>query len=307
MIQGIRTYLDLSSFPPPDVIETLDFETIYDESTASFIAYWKARQQEDSSLPGFTAQSLESEPIAAIFQTFAYREMLLRARVNDAARARLVAFALGADLDHVGLTFGVARMEIEPATATTAAVMESPERYRQRIVLGVFAYSSAGSIESYLFHALTASPDVKDAAVDNPHTNRVDVTILSYDGEGTASQDLLIAVATALSPETSRPLTDDVRLRSATVISQNVRVRLVLSSGPAPEPITALARTKIAEYCASRHKIGRALRVDGIIGAARAAGDIEQVIVDEPLFDVVPTKSGAVFVPTVTVTAEIIT
>lgn len=306
MINGIRTIIDLSSLPAPDVIETIDFEVIYDQNVASFIDLWNAARAADASLPAFTAQNLESDPVAAIFQAWAYREMLLRARVNDAARSNLLAFATKNDLDHIGFTFGVERMVIEPDTATTAAVMETDERYRNRIQLGIYAFNSAGSIESYLFHALSASPLVKDVAVDNPHTSRIDVTVLSADGDGAASDDLLVAVAARLSPETSRPLTDDVRLRSAQIVAQAVVVKIVLPAGPAPEPIRLLAQEKVAAYCAARHKIGRALRIDGIVGAARTAGDIEQVIVEAPLTDVLPTVSGAVFVPSVTVNAEIL-
>lgn len=302
----IRTALDLSSLPPPDVIETLDFEAIYDGLVTGFIEAWQAKRTLDETLPEFNAQSLESEPTAAIFEAWAYREMLLRARVNDAARSNLLAFSGGTDLDHIGGTFGVQRMVMEPPTSTSPEVKESDARYRQRINLGIYAYSPAGSIQAYIFHALTADPRVKDAAVDNPHTNRLDVTILSADGDGAAPTDLLEAVAAELSPDVSRPLTDDVRLRSATIISQDVVLTIVVPDGPAPEPIRALAEENVAAYCATRHGIGRALRIDGIIGAARQAGDLETVIVHEPASDVLPGISGAVFVPSVTVTAEIL-
>lgn len=306
MIQGIKTTLDLSRFPPPDVIKTLNFEEIYDQLVSSFLEQWDEKRVLKPELPEINVLNLETDPIAVIFQTWAFREMLLIADMNAASRSNMLAFATGADLDHIGGTFGVGRMIVTPATEDAPAVMESDERYRQRINLGIYAYNSAGSIESYQFHAMTADPTIKDVAVDNPHTNRIDVTVLSSVGDGTATSDQLSAVADALSPKSARPLTDDARVRAATIITQPVVIKIVLPSGPAPEPIRALAQQRVAVYCVDRHKIGRALRIDGLIGAARTAGDMEQVIVESPTADVVPGISGAVFVPSVTVTTEIL-
>lgn len=306
MSTSIRTNLDLSRFPAPDAIETLDYEKNYDEVVADFKSLWEAKRIDKPHLPDFTTLNLESEVLAIIFQAWVSRETKMRARVNSAFLARLLAYAKGKDLDHVGANYGVGRMVITPATDQAAAVMESDERYRQRINLGIYAYNSAGSIESYQFHALSADVTIKDVAVDNPHTNRIDLTILSSVGDGTATGQQLANVADALSPKDARPLTDDVRVRSATVIIQPVAFRIVLPGGPAPEPVRSLAQQKVAAYCATRHKIGSALRIDGIIGAARGAGDMEQVLVDSPTADVVPGIQGAVFVPSITATTEIL-
>ena len=68
--------VDLSRLPPPTVIEALDFETIYAEALGQFQTYF----------PGFDA-TVESDPVVKLLQLFAYRELVLRQRVNDAARA----------------------------------------------------------------------------------------------------------------------------------------------------------------------------------------------------------------------------
>lgn len=306
MSQSIKTTLDLSRFPAPDVIESLNFEGIYDELVASFLSIWAEKRVLRPDLPEINTVDLESDVIATVFQAWAYRELLIRSRVNNAARSNLLAFAGGADLDHIGANYGVGRMTIVPATETDPAVMESDERFRQRINLRVYAYSSAGSIESYIFHAMSADPLIKDVAVDNPHTSRIDLTVLSAVGDGSPTSDQLSAVADALSPTAARPLTDDVRVRSATIISQPVVLRISIPSGPSPDPIRQLALQRVGEYAASRHRIGRALRVDGIVGAARAAGELEQVVVIEPTADIIPGISGAVHVPSVTVEMEVL-
>lgn len=303
---SLSTTLDLSTLPPPDVVETLDFEAIYNDCVADFAARWQARRAVKPELPDFNTIVLESDPVAILLETMSYREVLWRSRVNTAARARMLAFARNGDLDHIGANYNVGRLTVVPATADAPAVMESDERYRRRINLAPYAYSSAGSIEAYMFHALTADPYVRDVAIDNPHTNRIEVTILSSLGDGTSPNDQLGLVVDALSPDSVRPLTDDVRVRSAVIITQPVALRIVLPKGPAPEPIRLLAQQRVAEYCENRHRIGMALRGDGIIGAARSVGDLEQVIVDSPVEDIEPGISGAVFVPTVTVTTEIL-
>lgn len=93
------TALDLSQLPPPEVVEGLSFETILAEMTADL----KARD------PAFDAL-VESDPAMKILEVAAYRELLLRQRVNDAARGVMLAYAAGADLDHLGALFGVKRL-----------------------------------------------------------------------------------------------------------------------------------------------------------------------------------------------------
>lgn len=290
--------IDLSSLPPPKVVEELSFEAVLAEVKVYLISRFPAIEP--------TLQ-LESAVVNQVLQTSAYRELLIRARVNDAARSVLLAYASGGDLDQIGATFGVDRLTVTPATNEAAAVMESDERYRTRIQLGIFAYSVAGPIEGYIFHALTADPTIIDAAVNNPRSNRIELTILSAHGNGEATPEQLSKVSDALSPSRARPLTDDLSVRSATVIEHSVSVRIIVPRGPSPEVIRAGAEASIRSYCAERHRIGKALRIDGILAAARSGGRIERAIVEAPLSDIEPGISGVVFVPSVTVVAEIMT
>jgi len=82
------TPVDLSRLPAPQVIATLSFEAIYADLLAGLQAM----------VPDFDA-TIESDPAVKLLQLVAYREMLIRAKINDAARAVMPAFAVGADLD----------------------------------------------------------------------------------------------------------------------------------------------------------------------------------------------------------------
>ena len=110
------TTIDLSTLPPPSVVETLDFEAIL----AAMLADLQARD------PAFTAL-VESDPAYKILEVCAYRELLIRQRVNDAARATMLAYATGADLEQIGALFGVTRLTIteadEEAVPPVPAVM----------------------------------------------------------------------------------------------------------------------------------------------------------------------------------------
>lgn len=289
--------IDLSTLPAPQVVEELSFEAIFAAQKADLIAR----------LPEIEPTlALESAVVNKVLQVTSYRELLVRSRVNDGARSVMLAFAEDGDLDQIGNTYGIPRQTVTAATTTAAAVMEENERYRKRIQLGIYAYSVAGPIEAYIFHALTADPSILDAAVDNPRSNRIELTILSSIGNGAASPDQLTKVADALSPNKARPLTDDLSVRSATIINQPIVYRLVLPRGPAAGVIEA-SRKGVASYAAERHKIGKVLRVDGIVAAARSGGNIERVIVESPAADVDPGISGAVFVPSIEVTTEVMT
>lgn len=126
--------LDLALLPPPAVVETLDFDAIVAAMTADFKARW----------PAFTA-ALESDPVLKLIEVAAWREMLLRARINEAACAGMLATTQGADLDQLAARFNTARR-----TAETDASL------RQRTQLGFHQVAAAGSRERYIWHVLDA-------------------------------------------------------------------------------------------------------------------------------------------------------
>ena len=95
---------DLASLPYPGVVETLDMEAIVTSMRDDLVSQFPA-------IIGVI--DLESEPARKLIEVFAYREVLLRARINDAARQRMLAFAAGANLDAIAAYYGVSRFEGE--------------------------------------------------------------------------------------------------------------------------------------------------------------------------------------------------
>ena len=91
--------IDLSQLPPPDVVEALDFEKVYEEIRAAFASFYPEHDL-----------LLESDPAIKLLELAAYREIQIRARINDAARAVMLAYATGADLDNLAAIFDTKRL-----------------------------------------------------------------------------------------------------------------------------------------------------------------------------------------------------
>lgn len=296
---------DLSQLAPADLIEVIDYETILTDQKAWVLATWDAFRAGRSDIPALDTLTLETEPITILLEVFAYRETLMRALVNDKARAVLLAYSTGTDLDHLGALFSTARRQIG-VDASGNPIMQSDEEYRQEIELAPEGFSVAGPEGAYIYFARRSHPSIIDAAALHPGSNRIDIVLLARDGSGTASSEAISAAYDALSPKTTRPLTDDVRVQSASIVSTAINVTLRIRQGPAPETLRAAALAAIDKYRAARRLIGVALRVDGIIAAARSAGDIEQSIVVTPTQDVDPGAYGAVHVTGITVNVEVL-
>ncbi len=87
--------IDLSQLPAPQIVDVPDFETLLAERKAEFVALHPKDEQEAV----IRTLELESEPATKLLQENAYRELLLRQRINEAAQAVMVAYAMGGDLD----------------------------------------------------------------------------------------------------------------------------------------------------------------------------------------------------------------
>ena len=89
----------------PNVIEELDYETILARRKAAFVALWPEEKRDYWR----NTLDLESEPVTKVLEESAYLELLLRTRINHAARANLLAFATDRDLDRLADFYGLSR------------------------------------------------------------------------------------------------------------------------------------------------------------------------------------------------------
>lgn len=293
--------INLGDLTLPPVIEAIDYEVLLADVVAEFKARWAALRLEKPDLPDYDVELLESDPAKILLESGVYVFMLMLGRVNDAARALMLATATGGDLDAFAADFGLGRLVITPATGDTPAVMETDRDFRLRRQLAPDAYAAAGPADAYRFFALSADPSIKEAIAVKGVDNRVDLVLLSRNGNGTVPSPIVAKVHDSLSPFKVRPMTAALYTRSADIVDQSVHVLLTVPSGPDKLAVQNKARAQITAYIAERHAIGAVLRVDGIIGAARAGNSIETLQVIAPAADVDPGPFAAVYVDEIVV------
>lgn len=288
------TSIDLSALPAPDVVEQFDFETIL----AAMVADLQARD------PAFTAL-VESDPAYKVLEVAAYRELLVRQRANESARAVMLPYAMGTDLDNLVALLNMERLTITPANNSTIpptpAVMESDEELRRRALLAWEGITTAGSTGSYIFHALSADSSIKDASATSPTPGQVVVTVLGRTGNGTPSAGTLAAVETALSAEDVRPLTDQVVVQGATVIEYTIDATLFLYAGPDSSVVIQAAIDAAQAYATKSHAIGIDITISGLYAALHQPG-VQKVVLNSPAAEIAVSATEAAYCTGITVT-----
>lgn len=317
------TAVDLSRLPAPDLVDASDYETI--------LAAMAADAKNVATMAGITLALGETDPAMIVLQVCAYRELVLRKRVNDAARQCMLAFATGSNLDHLAAGFGVQRLVVTPAdpTTNTPAVMESDLDLRRRVQLAPEGYSVAGPQGAYIYHALSADGDVLDASVASPPPSDiravvagvlsdndaspdlvdamnaaldaavwpgdVRVTVLSRTGDGTASQALIDKVMAIVGPNGAddiRPLGDNVTVHGAEIVNFEVIATVRTFDGPDSSVVLANARARLEAYVADCHRLGRDITESSIKAALTAEG-VMGVKLTTPIDDIVIDRTQA--------------
>ncbi|WP_027794570.1 baseplate J/gp47 family protein [Paraburkholderia acidipaludis] len=288
------TPIDLSQLPVPDIVELIDYETLLAQRKARLVSLYPAEEQTEVA----ATLELESEPMVKLLQENAYREVVLRQRVNDAARAVMLAYAENGDLEQLAAFFDLERLTITPADPVhgTAAVMESDSDLRYRTQLAPSSLSVAGPESAYIKHARDADGRVLDATAASPSPCQVLVTVLSRIGDGSVQDGdgILDAVRDALSKDDVRPLTDEVLVQGAQINGYAIDATLIFFAGPDRSVVLAQANKAVKKYTDDMHRLGMEITRDGIFAAARQPG-VQKVILRAPAADMPSTKQQAPF------------
>lgn len=284
--------VDLSKLPAPDVLEEIDFETLLAERKAKFIslypedeqAYWTARL------------AMEAEPIVKLLEENCYLQMLERQRINNAAKATMLAYATGTDLDVLAANFNVSRLVIQEADNTVnppvEEIKESDDDLRLRVQLAFEGLSVAGPRSAYLYHALSAHAEVGDVSVVSPQPAQVVVTVLSRIGKGVPSAAVLKAVNDKLNDESVRPIADRVTVQAVTIRDYQIRAKLYMLKGPEYEPIKQQAQKRLIAYTEERRRLGRDITLSGIYAALHIEG-VQRVELLEPTQNIILNNNQA--------------
>ncbi|MDD3676887.1 baseplate assembly protein [Thauera propionica] len=253
---------ELAGLPPPQVVETLRFETVFDALLRDF----QARYPQYSAL-------LASDPAIKLIEVAAYRELLLRARINEAARANLLAFAVGNDLEHLGAFYGVTRLP-----------EEQDEPLRRRIRARIIGFANAGGAAHYRYWALSASPDVADVAVDSPGPGRVRISVLPTGHGDTVPEALLDAVRATVLRDDVRVLTDTVEVVPVSLVPVVVAAQIWLYPDTPMAVFDGLAQ-RLTQSMAQAAVLGWDLTRSWLIGQLQQPG-VHKVELSAPAADI---------------------
>ncbi|WP_353285691.1 baseplate J/gp47 family protein [Wolbachia endosymbiont (group A) of Gastracanthus pulcherrimus] len=245
-----------------NIIEPLNFEEILSRMREELV-------KRDAS---FTAL-VESDPAMKILEVSAWRELLLRQRINEAVKGNLLKFAVGEDLDNLAEFYGVERQK-----------EEEDENFRKRIKAKIKGWSTGGSKEYYRYHALSADRRVKDALVESPIPGKVQISILStqLSTTGIALEELLEIVRKQVTRDDIMVLTDTVTVIDCNITEIDIHSRMSISPVISEEEIK---KQFIKKFEASR-RLGWSVTRSWIIANLFVDG-VENVELIEPKEDVV--------------------
>lgn len=271
--------INMSALPAPQAVEELDFETIFAEQKAWVINQWPHLAP---------VLELESEPLTVLLQAWSYRELIWRARLNDALKASMLAWAQGDDLLNLAAFFDLEKAE-----------GETDDQLRARCQLSLRALSTAGPEDSYRYHAIATDPAaIKDADAHNGGAGVVNVAVLARAGNGTPSAALLAKVRTRLNHKTIRPLTDTVSVIPAHIVPVVIDYQIILPGLPDDEHSLNVARQRLADYCETTNIIGGTITIADIYASLKNAG-ISNVILRSPTADITTNRESAPYVSSI--------
>lgn len=240
--------IDLATLPPPNVVELLDYTTLYSEVQTQFRALY----------PQWSAV-LESDPVTKLLELTAYRELLLRARINDAALSNLLAFATGTDLMGLAAFYNIEKM---PG--------ERDDRLRTRIQLKAASMAGNGLPEWYQTTAMAASLDVIDTAVQRPKPGAVELIIMVSAGADPAATQTAVEQVFALPGGLPGGLLS-FNVRVATPVPVAV-AGTVYRDATAPIDIVESLTANFPVVLAGYSKIGRGVGLSWIESKFQTAG-----------------------------------
>ena len=290
--------IDLSGLPAPQLVERLDFETIFRRNRDALLQLMPAAAE---------ALALESEPLTKFVQLVSFQEMLVRHRINEAAKGMMLAFSRAGDLDQLAALLGVRRLVVKAgdpnADPPVPAELESDDDLRRRTQEALNGFSVAGPEGAYVFHARAVSGTIRDVEATSPEPGVVEVFVLSREGDGTPAPELLAAVQTALSAEDVRPVCDTVRVSAPAIETYSITAAIATDAGPDPETVRLDALAALEIMKAGYHRLGRSVPRSAILAALHRPG-VRAVDLVSPAADISRGSGEAAFCAAIDVTLD---
>ncbi len=214
--------INTANLPEPNVLMMPTFEEVLAENVELFTTL----------VPDY--EPLDSDPYQLMLQAFAYRELHLRQAFNNKFKSQLLLYSQGSDLDLLAADeYQLERLDGESDVA-----------FRQRILRSLDGYSTAGSIESYEYHAYSVSSDITEVKAYSPEKGVVHVVIASNTID--INDELKTKVEERLNQDKVRPLTDTVNVVIATELKPAIVATVELHNMDEVDAVTESITTNFS-------------------------------------------------------------
>lgn len=294
--------IEIDQLPAMEVLEVIDSENILNSRMDKFVELW--RFYDPPAGAQYDVDLLEFDPIKITQESSTFFELLLRDRVNQAARSVTLAYAFGGDLEAIASRYpgGVPRL---PG--------ETDDHYRMRVWLSPNTLSPHGVYEAYVFWALTAAPELRDVtATAKPGNPTVTITLMAngppvtvgIDGKSVTAFPSPVptiaqidAVRSYELKDSRKAMTDVLNIQPAKIVNVNYSVRYWLFPGWAADLLEKQLYTAAAALIEKQRWLGYS-HVQAAMEAALKTSGVFNVIVDTPL-DTIVDKNTVVQVQSV--------
>jgi len=280
---------------PMVVLEAIDAETILADRMARLKTLWAS--YDPPTAAQYDVEMLEFDPIKINQEACTYFELLIRDRINQAARSITLAYAIGTDLDAIGSRYpgGVPRLE-----------GESDDRYRRRIWLSPNTLSPHGTAEAYEYWALTAYPELRDVTAIRKVAHDYYPTILitclmntNYD-DPKPPQEQLLRIRSYIGSLSRQGLTDVISVNPPKVMEINYNVNVWIYPGASPDQLITKIAFNLSALVTDQYWLGHD-HSHTAMHAACAIQGVHHVEIVEPEKDVAVPLDWVVKVKNITV------
>lgn len=274
--------IDVANLGEMDAIVPTDDEALLKRRLASFKARWSASDPPMGA--AFDVETIEFDPAVVVMEVGTNYQTNLEARINQAARDTTLAFAYGSNLDAIATRYpgGVPRLNKGLPNE------ESDDRYRRRIWLAANAFTTAGAEEAYVFHALTACAELRDATATVERTREGPVVIVTCLAEGPnpdPTLEQLLQVRKRLHEPGIKPLTDVINVTGPHFIDMRYQADVYLLPGPDASLAMTALEASLAVYLEAQNWLGADHTEIGRMGALSRA-EVHSVAFLSPRGDV---------------------
>jgi phage-related baseplate assembly protein len=268
-----------ANLQPMIVLERLDVETILADRMTRLKQLWAS--YDPPSAAQYDVEELEFDPIKINQEACSYFELMLRDRVNQAARSITLAYAIGTDLDAIATRYpgGIPRL---PG--------ESDDRYRRRIWLSPNTLSPHGTAEAYEFWALTAMPELRDVtairSVQHDYYPTILITcLMEPPALPKPTDEQLVFVRGYIANLSRQALTDVISVNPPKVMEINYDIRVWLYPGTIQDPTLTKINDNLSALLNNQYWLGHD-HTHTAIHAACALSGVHHIDILEPVNDV---------------------